>query len=102
MHLLEKLNTASSRWLRRNHDALVAAGLLILGAVVVPPSANVRQLLLDLVVAVAVTLLVLLAVRRSVAKLGLWAQGPWVRATLALGASASIVMIVGATAAVLG
>lgn len=91
----------AGQWARRNCDGLLAVGLLLGVVLVVPASLGLFELIAGLVVTVALTTAALHAIRRA----GAHRAGPfgsaWARAVAALGASASILMIAGATVAVL-
>lgn len=83
-------------------DVLLAVALLAVVVVVSPPTDPGLQEVVSMVVAVAVAVATLHLLRFVVGPARARRMGSWGRASAALGASASVLMIAGAAAAVLG
>lgn len=91
------------RTLLRSGDSVVAFGLLAAAVLVSPPRDSGLRLALVMVSAIVVIGAALHIIRRvSGPDTSLARMGSWARATAALGASASVLMIFDATVSALG
>ena len=89
--------------LLRTDESVIALGLLTITVMLRPPHGGVLLVALMLVTAIASTGGALYAIRRaSVRDTRLARLGSWARAVTALGASASILMILDASVAAIG
>jgi hypothetical protein len=89
--------------LSRGGDSLIMLLLLTAAMLLSPPRGGAVSVCIVLANVAVLTGVVLHAIRRAGVRGGLLARlGSWARATVALGITASILMILGATVAVVG